>query len=64
MILDDNVLFRTVIAMLDCNSSIVKGRIYLFIYFVLTSNLKKSISLLDSKLFHIIERQGKDGAKY
>lgn len=50
--------------MLDLNSSVVRGRIYLYIYFLIFSNLRRSISLLDSKLFHLIERQGKDGAKY
>jgi uncharacterized protein YdcH (DUF465 family) len=42
----------------------VKGRIYLYVYFIIDGNLKKSISLLESKLFYLIERQGKDGAKY
>ena len=63
-LLEDSGLLQAVLGMLDCNASIVKGRIYLFIYFVLSANLKKSIALLDSKIFHIIERQGKDGAKY
>ena len=63
-LLDDHSLFQAILRMLDCNGSVVKGRIYLFIYFVLNFSLKKSISLLDSKLFYIIERQGKDGAKY
>jgi hypothetical protein len=43
---------------------VVKGRAFLFVYFVLEGGLKRSLSLLDSKLFQLIERQGKDGAKY
>lgn len=50
--------------MLEVGSSVVKGRVFLFVYFVLQANLKRSISLLDSKIFQLIERQGKDGAKY
>jgi hypothetical protein len=42
----------------------VKGRAFLFINYILANNLRKSTSLLDSKLFHLIERQGKDGVKY
>ena len=50
--------------MLDVTSSVVKGRIYVFIYYQITNNLRKSTHLLESKLFYLIERQGKDGAKY
>lgn len=64
MILDDGPLLQSIFSLLDNSASVVKGRIYLFIYFMLNYNLKKSLLLLDSKLFHIIERQGKDGAKY
>ena len=63
-LLEDNALFSAALGLLDSNASIVKGRVYLFINFVLSGNLKKSIILLDSKIFQIIERQGKDGAKY
>ena len=63
-ILDDSALLNSILSLLENSSSVVKGRIYLFIYFLLCSNLKKSLLLLDSKLFHIIERQGRDGAKY
>jgi len=62
--LDDSVLLQSILSLLDNGSAVIKGRIYLFIYFLLCYNIKKSLLLLDSKLFHIIERQGKDGAKY
>ena len=63
-LLEDEGLWGAVLSLLDINSSVVKGRIYLLVYYLITSNLRRSISLLDSKLFYIIERQGKDGAKY
>lgn len=62
--MEDEALLQSIISLLDVNSSVVKGRIYLYIYFIINSNLKKSLTLLESKLFYLIERQGKDGAKY
>lgn len=62
--LEDENLFRAILSLLEMNSSVVKGRVYLYIYFLLAQNFKKCILLLDSKLFHIIERQNKEGAKY
>ena len=46
VLLDDNGLFKAVLGLLDGNAAIVKGRVYLFIYFVLAFNLKKSLALL------------------
>lgn len=54
----------SVLSLLEVSSSVVKGRVFLYIYFVLEGGLKRSLTLLDSKLFQLIERQGKDGAKY
>lgn len=45
-IMEDEVLLQSIISLLDVNSSVVKGRIYLYIYFIINSNLKKSITLL------------------
>ena len=63
-LLDNSALYHAVLSILDLNSAVVKGRIYLFVYFLIYHNLRKSLSLLDSKIFHLVERQGKDGAKY
>lgn len=53
-ILEDDSLFHSILSLLEINSSVVKGRAYLYIYFVLNHSFKKCLYLLDSKLFHII----------
>lgn len=45
-IMEDEALLQSIISLLDVNSSVVKGRIYLYIYFIINSNLRKSITLL------------------
>lgn len=45
-LMEDEALLQAIISLLDVNSSVVKGRIYLYIYFIINSNLKKSITLL------------------
>jgi hypothetical protein len=62
--MENESLLQSIVSLLDVSSSVVKGRIYLYVYFTINSNLKRSLTLLESKLFYLIERQGKDGAKY
>ena len=63
-LMDDGALVGAALGLLELNSSVVRGRVYLFIYFLLYHNLRRSSLLLEGRLFQLVERQGKDGAKY
>lgn len=63
-IYEDEALMRGVFGLLEVNSPIVRGRVFLFTYFLLQYNIKKCIYLTESKMFHIIDKQNKDGSKY
>jgi serine/threonine-protein kinase ULK4 len=53
-IAEDETLLIAVLSLLEVSSSVVKGRVFLYIYFVLEGGLKRSLTLLDSKLFQLI----------
>lgn len=63
-IYEDETLIKGVLGLLEVNSPVVRGRVYIFIHFFLQYSIKKCIYLTDSKLFHIIDKQNKDGSKY
>jgi hypothetical protein len=52
------------LGLVESGSLVVKGRVYLFIYFLLTHDFKKVQILAESKLFHSIERYNKETGKY
>lgn len=53
-IAEDEALLMAVLSLLEVSSSVVKGRVFLYIYFMLEGGLKRSLTLLDSKLFQLI----------
>ena len=63
-ILESKELTRAVLSMIESGSSVVKGRVYLFIYFLLSQDFKKIHMMAETKLFHSIERYNKETGKY
>lgn len=63
-ILENKETIKAVLSLIESGSSVVKGRVYLFIYCLLTYDFKKVQMLAESKLFHSIERYNKETGKY
>lgn len=52
-ILDDDVLIRSIMQLLDSSSAVVKGRVMLYSYFLIKLNLRSITYLHESKFFQI-----------
>jgi hypothetical protein len=60
-LIESKELIRSVLGLMDNSNSgsVIKGRVYLFIYFFLSSEFRKIFYISESKIFHAIERHGK-----
>ena len=63
-IYEDEALIRSIIQLLDCQSSITKGRVMLFLNSIIQANFKNVIYLQEGRFFQSLEKQFKDGHKY
>ena len=61
---EDENFIKGVTRLLDCQSSVAKGRAMLFLNFIIQYNFKNIIHLQEGRFFQCVDKQFKDGQKY